>query len=206
MTPSFRSPSMSVFQADTQDSDLATAQTIAAMCEHIHRGAKDPVVRSTAAYAETRMRFGAAGSGCFWWAKHFVKQLPHSQFKALLAAFPQKRQLLIAPEVVVHSSNPAGDCSTFSMLIAAMLESLGMKWELVAVAVDPADPSLYSHVFVRAVGSDGTRLTLDGSHGKYPGWEVPRARQLRRQVWDENGNAVSDGAPALSELGEYRPM
>jgi hypothetical protein len=196
---------MSVFQADTQDSDLATAQTIRAMCEHIHRASKDPVVRAIAMEAETKMRMGAAGSGCFWWAKHFVKQLPHSQFKALFAPFPQKRQLLVAPEVVVRAKNPAGDCSTFSMLIAAMLESLGIRWELVTVAVEPSAPWLYSHVFVRAVSADGIRLTLDGSHGKSPGSEVPRARQLRRQVWDENGNAISDAA-VVSELGEYRPM
>jgi hypothetical protein len=195
---------MSVFQADSQDSDLATAQTIKAMCEHIHRAAKDPVVRAWAVGGETKMRMGAAGSGCFWYAKHFVKQLPHSQFKALLAAFPQKRQLLIAPEVVVRAANPAGDCSTFSMLIAAMLESLGIRWELVTVAVEPSDPSLYSHVFVRAVSGDGIRLTLDGSHGKYPGWEVPRARQFRRQVWDESGDAVVDEAPAVSQLHAYR--
>ena len=210
MTPSSWSspsgPPISVFQADTQDSDLATAQTIQAMCEYIHRAAKDTVVHSTAAYAESKMRMFAVGSGCFWWAKHFVKQLPHAQFKALYAGFPQKRQLLVIPEVVVRATNPAGDCSTFSMLIAAMLESLGIKWELVTVAVEPSEPTLYSHVFVRAVNFDGTRLTLDGSHGKYPGWEVPRVRQLRRQVWDENGNAIPDGAPVLSGLGEYRRM
>ena len=210
MTPSSwfspSGPPISVFQADTQDLDLATAQTIQAMCEDIHRAAKDTVVHSTAAYAESKMRMFAVGSGCFWWAKHFVKQLPHAQFKALYAGFPQKRQLLVIPEVVVRATNPAGDCSTFSMLIAAMLESLGIKWELVTVAVEPSEPTLYSHVFVRAANFDGTRLTLDGSHGKYPGWEVPRARQLRRQVWDENGNAVSDGAPVLSGLGEYRRM
>jgi hypothetical protein len=177
-----------------------------------------------------KMRMGAAGSGCFWWAKHFVQQLPHAQFKALFAPFPQKRQVLVIPEVVVRATNPAGDCSTFSMLIAAMLEALGIHWELVTVAVEPSEPTLYSHVFVRAVlpdtdtisalrshgvpildfsgravSADGIRLTLDGSHGKYPGWEVPRARQLRRQVWDENGNAISD-AGVLSELGEYRRM
>lgn len=210
MTPSSWSspsgPPISVFQADTQDSDLATAQTIQVMCEYIHRAAKDTVVHSTTAYAESKMRMFAVGSGCFWWAKHFVKQLPHAQFKALYAGFPQKRQLLVIPEVVVRATNPAGDCSTFSMLIAAMLESLGIKWELVTVAVEPSEPTLYSHVFVRAVNLDGTRLTLDGSHGKYPGWEVPRVRQLRRQVWDENGNAIPDGAPVLSGLGEYRRM
>jgi hypothetical protein len=58
-------------------------------------------------------------------------------------------------------------------------------------------------VFPRAVLSDGRRITLDGSHGKYPGWEVPRAHQLRRQVWDSNGEPIDDDAPAVSQLHAY---
>ena len=200
---------MEVFQADTQDADLATAQTIATMCSHIHRAAQDPVVRQAAqdAFATWgRWLTGSAWSapvGVFWWAKHAVKMLPHSKFKALLAAYPEKRQLLVIPEVVVRAPAPAGDCSTFSMLIAAMLEALGVQWELVTVAADPQDPKLYSHVFVRAVLPDGGRVTLDGSHGKYPGWEVPRAHQFRRQVWDAAGEPISDQAPVVSQLHEY---
>jgi hypothetical protein len=210
---------MRAFQADTQDSDLATAQTIATMCEHIHRAARDPLVQRTAQHAEASWgaarpsaivaaRFGldgaSVGPGCFWWVKHRVKVLRHSEFKALLAAYPEKRQLLVAPEVVLRAPNPAGDCSTFSMLLAAMLETLGVDWELVTVAVEPADPMLYSHVFVRAVLFDGRRVTLDGSHGEYPGWEVPRAHQFRRQVWDSAGEPIDDEAPVVSQLHEYR--
>ena len=192
-------PVMEVSQADTQDTDVATWQTVQRMCEHIHQAAEDPVVQRTA-----RLACGVVGVwGCFRWVQHAVKVLPHSQFKALLAAYPEKRQLLISPSVVLRAPNPAGDCSTFSMLIAAMLEALGVQWELVTVAVEPEDPTLYSHVFVRAVSSDGGRVTLDGSHGKYPGWEVPRAHQFRRQVWDESGEPVEDEAPVVSQLHEY---
>jgi hypothetical protein len=91
------------------------------------------------------------------------------------------------------------------MLLAAMLESLGVSWELVTVAVEPSEPGLYSHVFVRAILADGGRVTLDGSHGKYPGWEVPRAHQFRRQVWNMAGEPIEDAAPVLSALGEYHP-
>ena len=208
MTPSaWLPPKVEVYQADTQDSDLATAQTIATMCGHIHHASQDPVVQQAAKQALStwgRVRWGtSAPVGVFWWAKHTVKVLPHSKFKALLAAYPAKRQLLVIPEVVLRAPSPAGDCSTFSMLIAAMLESLGAQWELVTVAADPQDPKLYSHVFVRAVLRDGSRVTLDGSHGKYPGWEVPRAHQFRRQVWDAAGEPISDQAPVVSQLHEY---
>lgn len=208
MTPSaWLPPKVEVYQADTQDSDLATAQTIATMCGHIHRASQDPVVQQAAKQALStwgRVRWGtSAPVGVFWWAKHAVKMLPHSKFKALLAAYPEKRQLLVTPEVVLRAPAPAGDCSTFSMLIAAMLEALGVQWELVTVAADPQDPKLYSHVFVREVLPDGSRVTLDGSHGKYPGWEVPRAHQFRRQVWDAAGEPISDQAPVVSQLHEY---
>jgi hypothetical protein len=220
MSPSPQLPVMDVFQASLQDSDLATAETIKTMCGHVHRAALDPLVQQAAQRAEQSWGTGRAstkalanlgllidavpGAGCFWWVKYGLKQVPHEQFKALLAAFPQKRQLLVSPEVVLRAARPAGDCSTFSMLIAAMLESLGVRWELVTVAVDPQDPALYSHVFVRAVYDDGARLTLDGSHGKYPGWEVPRAHQFRRQVWNSDGEPISDQAPPMSTLGAYR--
>jgi len=220
MSPSPQLPVMDVFQASLQDSDLATAETIKTMCGYIRRAGRDPLVQRLAHQAEqswgvdrpsslVAAKFGLMGAsvpgpGCFWWAKHYVKQVPHSQFKQLLAAFPGKRQLLVIPEVVVRFPHPEGDCSTFSMLIAAMLEALGIRWELVTVAVDPQDPALYSHVFVRAVYDDGARLTLDGSHGKYPGWEVPRAHQFRRQAWGSDGEPITDQAPPMSTLGAYR--
>src|SRR5271157_5434252 len=148
-------PVMEVSQADTQDSDIATWQTIQRMCQHIHQAAQDPLVQRTARLASGVGFWGGccwrAHPGCFWWVKQAVSVLPHSQFKALVSAYPEKRQLLISPSVVLRAPNPAGACSTFSMLIAAMLESLGVQWELVTVAVEPEDPMLYSHVFVRAV-------------------------------------------------------
>jgi hypothetical protein len=212
---------MDVFPANLQDPDLATAETVQTMCAHIHRAAADPLVQRVASQAEsawgnatpsalalTALGSGTAapaGPGCFWWAKHFCRALPHSQFKALLAAYPAKRQLLISPEVLLRTERPAGDCSTFAMLIAAMLEALDARWELVTVAADPADAANYSHVFVRAVLEDGSRLTLDGSHGKYPGWEVPLVHQFRRQVWDSDGQPITDQAPRVSALGAYRP-
>ena len=211
---------MAVFQANLQDSDIATAETVQTMCAHIHRAARDPLVLKTAEQSEfmwgagrPAVKLAAArlhltaqpGAGCFWWAKHWVKAVPHSQFKARVAAFPQKRQLLIAPAVVLRSLNPEGDCSTFSMLLAAMLEALGVRWELVTAAVEPSDPTLYSHVFVRAVLENGARMTLDGSHGQYPGWEVPRGHQFRRQVWGMDGEPIEDQAVPVSALGEYHP-
>jgi hypothetical protein len=213
MQPSPMLPVMAVTQLDTRNSDVATEQTIRLMCGHVYWAAKNPLVQQVAAQAldawSGRARLlglspMSPGGACFWLAKHFCKQVPHSEFKALLAAYPQKRQLLVSPEALLRAESPAGDCSTFSMLIAAMLEALGERWEFVTVAADPEDPSLYSHVFVRAVSSDGTRQTLDGSHGKYPGWEVPRAQQFRRQVWNSDGEPISDLAPFVSQLHAYQ--
>jgi len=213
MQPSPMLPVMAVTQLDTRNSDVATEQDIRLMCGHVHWAAKNPLVQQVAAQAVDAWSGGAKllglspmspGAACFWWAKHFCKQVPHSEFKARVAAYPEKRQLLISPEALVRQSAPAGDCSTFSMLIAAMLEALGERWEFVTVAVDPEDPSVYSHVFVREVFSYGTRLALDGSHGKYPGWEVPRAHQFRRQVWNSDGEPISDLAPFVSQLHAYQ--
>jgi hypothetical protein len=46
-------------------------------------------------------------------------------------------------------------------------------------------------VFPRVHLADNFALPMDASHGRYPGWSVPRRDIQRMQVWDMSGNPVS---------------
>ena len=121
----------------------------------------------------------------------------------MVAAFPEKKQLLISPDVLLLSSNPQGDCSAFTMAICALLKCLGIGYELVAAAVNPEDPAIYSHVYPRAVLKDGTRLVLDAHAMPGPGDEVPEQDIFRKQVYDSHGMPVSDQPSGFKGLHMY---
>lgn len=88
-----------------------------------------------------------------------------------------------------------GDCDDFSMLVAAMLMAQGIDVSYVTIAVDPADPGQFSHVYVVS-HRDGQRIPVDASHGYYAGWEAES--WYRKQEWpigrvDEN-QKIATGA------------
>lgn len=204
------------YQADVNP-DRATAQTIGVMCRQIREAISTSIVQRTAQRAVeqwrggplyARLQFDANDErmiACSIWfeAKHSVKFQEHAeQIKALLNEVDQ-RQLLIRPDVLLGMRQPAGDCAVFTPLICAMLGALSTKYEIVTIACDPREPELFSHVSPRAVTNDGHYIPLDASHGRYPGWEVPRAHQIRRQVWSADGEPIEDAAPPVARLGQY---
>lgn len=203
-------------QSDLSNPDRATEQTIAVMIGHIdNEGANDPAVQAAAKAAAVTWRGGplfpgdlfspaALAESCWWAAKNAIKFVHHqSQLREWLNR-ADELQLLITPAALVRMRKPEGDCAIFTMLICAFLKCLGVPYEIVTAAVDPNDPELFSHVWPRAVMPDGTRISLDASHGEYPGWQVPKEHIFRLQVWDAAGNAVPDeGARSWNGLHGY---
>ena len=205
----------------SDDPDTATAQTVQEMCRQIHQAAKDPLVRQLAINAVRNFRGGLAWAGtginpfsnpqcmaesCWWWCKHFLRFKHHgSMFEAWSADLGDPRtklQLLIAPDVLVRMNRMEGDCAIYTMMLCAMLEALGIRWEIVTLAVDQMQPEIFSHVFARAVLPAG-RESLDASHGPYPGWQVP-ARDIHREwTFDSNGGRVQGGG-RFTGLHGYR--
>lgn len=70
------------------------------------------------------------------------------------------------------------DCDGFELYAACLLVALGVKCSLVTVNANSRDPRRYSHVYLAAY-VDGRRITLDFSHGPYPGWECQNLGRLR---------------------------
>jgi len=171
----------------SDDPDTATQQTVGYMTHYAHEAARDPLLHQLAVNAVRSFRGGPlwAGTGIdpfsdpvcmadsvWWWCKHSLKFKHHGeQFEAWSGDLGDPRtklQLLIAPDVLVRMKRMEGDCAIYTMMLCAMLESLGLDWQIRTLAVDRRQPGVFSHVCARSQGE-----TLDASHGKYPGWEVP---------------------------------
>ncbi len=112
--------------------------------------------------------------------------------------------LLIAPAVLVRMEHPAEDCDGFAMLTASLLQIQGIKCYFVTIACDPSDRDRWSHVFTMAELADGTKISIDASKGKFPGWMVPRKHIFKWQAWDMDGRPTSVGPPEQNTLHGYR--
>jgi len=188
--------------------DQATAQTILIMCrDHIWPSVHDPIVQFAAssvadeALGEQRRSFpepfttrsGFARSA--WaYAKRNIRFIHHSKLIRDWFREVDHLQLLIQPSVLLRFPETkwpmVGDCAIYSCLIAAMLAVYEIPWRLVTLACDPRQPAIFSHVFPRAQMEDGSWFTLDASHGKYPGWQVPAEHTFREQSWNTQGAPV----------------
>lgn len=204
------------------DPDEATAQTVQLMCDQIARSAQDPLVRECAKQAVLQWRGGpyfaarggdpttnprAIAESIWWWAKHQLKFVHHSKLIQVWLNEKDQLQLLIEPAVLVRMNRMMGDCAIYTMLICALLDCFNVPWEIVTLAVDPEQPTIYSHVFPRVVLPDGQRIALDASHGRYPGWQVPRNRRFREQVWNEDGEPMQNRGTFQGLHGyEFRGM
>lgn len=201
----------------SSDPDTATAQTILIMSGHVRAAAGDALVRDTARGAFSQ--FGglsgydlarspeltarAIAEAAFWWCKVYVRFVHHEFIIRQRLGESGHLQGLISPEVLVRMDSPEGDCAIFSECVAAFLAVHGVAFEFLTVAVNPNEPEIFSHVYLYAVLPDGSRLPLDASHGQYPGWQVPSAHVSRLQVWDADGNRVSDQGSRFDGLHNY---
>lgn len=164
----------------------------------------DPVsMQETASGSRARL----FAESCWWWCKHYLRFKHHgSMFEAWSADLGDPRtklQLLIAPDVLVRMSTMAGDCAIYTMMVCALMESLGLRWEIVTAAVDRSQPEIFSHVWARVMLPGGSE-SLDASHGKYPGWQVPAQDLHRVWIFNDSGVRVGEQGAGFNGLHDYR--
>lgn len=186
----------------SDDPDTATAQTVGYMAGYIHQAARDPLIIQIARRAVQTFKGGPgwalryspdeerrAAESCWWWCKWNLRFKYHgSMFETWskdLGDPRTKLQLLIAPDVLVRMRSMEGDCAIYTMMLCALLEALGLPWEIVTLAVDRSQPEIFSHVCARSGGE-----SLDASHGSMPGWEVPWYDVHRRWVFNGQGARI----------------
>jgi hypothetical protein len=188
------------------------------MCQYINDAGRDPLVQAIARRAVDVYKGGPGwvrsnnlaspfrtADSCWWWCKLNLKFRHHGdQFEAWSADLGDPRtklQLLISPDVLVRMRRMEGDCAIYTMMICAMLRSLGLQYQILTLAVDPRTPEIFTHVCARVVTSQGSE-TLDASHGDYPGWQVPQEHTMRMWTFDESGRRIPTGR--FIGLHDYR--
>ena len=99
----------------------------------------------------------------------------------------------------------AGDCDDHSILIAAMLRSLGYKVQFKTVAASAAAPGQFSHVYVIVQDKQtGQWKGLDSTVAEsYAGWEPPmvyRAKNWRHKGLGDDGSSDPSTAQVVDDL------
>jgi hypothetical protein len=113
-------------------------------------------------------------------------------------------ETLIRPADQAQLGNPVGDCDDFAMYGAAHLLSAGVPCSFVTIAADANAPRMFSHVYLAAypkIGQfAGMRVSMDLSHGFYPGWEhgeIYRIEEWPVRTWMSPALWMAAGAGAL---------
>jgi hypothetical protein len=182
--PQFSQPVRATIDlVESEDDELATAQTIRLMCQYAREDSRSPIVRTAAAAAARLAQGNSPGNiaAAVWaWIRQRVRFQLDSETAIPVTDTPEAAELLIRPVDLLTMPQPAGDCDDQSMLCAALLRALGIDSSFKTVAAEAGSPDLYSHVYVIAHTPEGD-LALDCSHGPFAGWEVEPAGKTR--VW-----------------------
>jgi hypothetical protein len=189
MTPSntFSHPELGVVRYSVQpvpdSGDGQTAAVINLMAIYAIEDSASPEVQQAVAEAQAEFPNLSPEEQVFRYVKRHVRFTYDEQTALPLQTWyedPIVETLVRPRDMLALGPFAQGDCDDFSMLVASMLLAQGIDVAYVTVAVDPADPSQYSHVYVAAY-RDGHRIPIDASHGPHAGWETPE--YYRRTEW-----------------------
>jgi hypothetical protein len=102
-----------------------------------------------------------------------------------------------------------GDCDDQTMLICALLKTIGQRVRIVTVATHPQAPEQFSHVFAEVRDERGRWIPLDTAR-KAPRYGLGPNHWYRRWHWDPDTAEYCDAScgdcdPGISGLGYYLP-
>lgn len=178
------------------DDDAAVFQTLDAINAIAQRTAREPEVLAAAAYATDDLPAGCSRRETCEAVWAWVRR--HVRFVQDESLFAGAREVLVEPPLLLTMQDPRGDCDDFTMLLLAMLQSLCIPARAIVIGADPEQPTRFSHVCAEAVLEDGSRMTLDASHGPYAGWEAPL--RTRRLPWTLLPGCSSPAPPSGPDL------
>lgn len=176
-----------------------TSQTIAAMQMLVGKGKRDQRVRSLAI--------------------RLARQCPKKNYKCYAEKIYQycrdEIQYVYDPVSVEYVEHPrklldagGGDCDSVCVLLASMLEGIGLPCRYVTIKADPSQPNEFSHVFLQ-VGlprkGGGLREWKGMDVTMEPpvpfGWEPPR--HFPRKTWPASTDPmVEEGDADMMGIGE----
>lgn len=175
------------------DNDVSTADTIVILRQLAHQWSGHPLVVRAVLEAASNLPDDACqrdiAHAIFYWTRGRVafvqdERLLHEH----LGVAPENldKELLIPPPVLLQMPVPMGDCDDFSLLVASMALTAGLRPFYVTVAADAGDPRKWSHIYVcvRLQDEGGQCFPLDAGNRLVnipPGWESGRV--TRKAIW-----------------------
>lgn len=169
-----------------QSGDSGVSQTISVIRQLVDDGVKDPVVNRTAI--------------------DFVRGVPqfdrdakaHAIYDAVSSRFMYVEDPVgpLGPKETLRPVRTllqlwAGDCDDASVLISALLGTIGIPSRLVTIAADPSASNEFSHIYPEAEIYPGNWVSLDIARPN-TGYGIPPQRYFRKRVWSLTNNQFQD--------------
>jgi hypothetical protein len=175
------------------DGDSGTAFTIAKMNDQIDQGKKSAQVRAAALSILNQYRvrafdwMGQARAIYDWVLKH-ITFTPDTVGKEAVQT---------AEWTLLYRR---GDCDCISVLMCALLESVGLRCRLMTIASDPRDKTVFTHVYPQVLIS-GNWVCVDAAR-RSPAFGKCPQRYFRKRAWSTDSDEYED----MSGLGIPMPM
>jgi len=170
------------------DGDAGTAQTVALMYPLIYQGSKDELVNGKALeiLSSARIRdwdFAAQRRAIFHW---FVKNIRFVRDVAGVETLRTARETL---------ERGWGDCDCQTILMGAMLATIGNHVRITTVETEPGNPE-FSHVFLEVLESNGRWVPVDTARAGARYGRGPE-QYKRRYAWPN----PFDPGPGFGRMG-----
>lgn len=172
------------------DGDIGTAQTIAHMRQLIDAGIKDQQVNRTAigiVWQTPQFSETPKAQAIYQWCQQNLR---------FVTDMVGKETLRSARETLTVR---AGDCDDFTILIAALLGTIGIRSRAVTVSSHAEDPQSFSHIYPEAF-VDGRWIAMDIAR---PGAQFGLSPQtyFRKREWDLFQNHFQDVSGLSGYMG-----
>jgi hypothetical protein len=163
--------------------DAGTQQTIRAMRRLIDEGKKDPIIHELAAQILQRARVPAHDHQG---EARAVGEAVYRNVRFTRDVYG--KETLHAARDIVRLR--IGDCDDFTILICALLGTIGHKTRIVTVSNHPEDPSQFSHVYPETC-VNGRWIPVDYAR-RAPSFGKGPERYFRRREWSTSSDDYVD--------------
>jgi hypothetical protein len=190
--------------------DQGTVETIAQMCRLVDEGSRDPDINRAALAIVQGSRvpqfaFEAERQAIYRWVRQNIRFFRDIDGKETLRA---ARETLAVR---------GGDCDDYTILICALLKTIGQRVRIVTISSNGRAPEIFSHVFPEVRDERGRWIPVDAAR-KRPKYGRGPNHYYRRREWDIEDGTYHDVAglgmmgcsscPSgfrAPQMGAYRP-
>ena len=153
--------------------DAGTARTVGAMRQLIHQGSKTPAIREMAANIAMHQSTDQGKIGAiFDFVRTKMKYVRDPLHQEMVAGAPYHM------ESMGQLGYARGDCDDHTVLLGAMLESVGYPTRITTARIKPGNGS-FDHVYLEVNDRTGW-IPLDASNKRREAGEAPPSNRIRR--------------------------